>query len=131
MKQAPLWNERFRGIEIAPSIYAADFSTLGVQLLALLEAGARILHFDIGDGHFVEEITMGPVVLRSIAPLVHKREGAIGCHLMVEGPERQFAELKAAGADSVSFHLEACRDPAGAIERARENGLSVGVAFNE
>lgn len=130
MKEAPLWNRRFRGIEIAPSIYAADFSKLGAQLLSLIEVGARIFHFDIGDGHFVEEITMGPVVLRSIAPLIHERHGAIGCHLMVEKPERQFAELKAAGADSVSFHVEACSEPAGAIKRARELGLSVGVAFN-
>jgi ribulose-phosphate 3-epimerase len=115
---------------VAPSIYAADFSKLGAQLLALLDAGARIFHFDIGDGHFIEDITMGPAVLRSITPLVHERHGAIGCHLMVDEPERQFGHLKTAGADSVSFHLEACADPAAAIQHARALGLSVGVAFN-
>jgi ribulose-phosphate 3-epimerase len=96
----------------------------------LLEAGARIFHFDVGDGHFIDDITIGPVVLRSIAPLVHARRGAIGCHLMVEDPQRQFAHLRAAGADSVSFHLEACDDPAAAIGHARALGLNVGVAFN-
>jgi ribulose-phosphate 3-epimerase len=126
----PPWREWFRGFEIAPSIYAADFTKLGAQLVELLEAGARIFHFDVGDGRFIADITIGPVVLRSIAPLVHGRKGALGCHLMVQEPERQFAELRKAGADSVSFHLEACSDPAGAIRRARDLGLSVGVAFN-
>lgn len=130
MKEPLLWREWFRGAEVAPSIYAADFSKLGAQLTSLLDAGAQIFHFDVGDGHFIDEITIGPVVLRSIAPLVHARQGAIGCHLMVDKPEKQFAELKAAGADSVSFHLEACSDPIAAIRHARELGLSVGVAFN-
>jgi ribulose-phosphate 3-epimerase len=124
------WRHWFRGFEIAPSIYAADFCKLGAQLVSLLDAGARIFHFDIGDGQFIEDITIGPVVLRSIAPLVHERRGAIGCHLMVREPERQFTHLKAAGADSVSFHLEACVDPAAAIEHAHSLDLTVGVAFN-
>jgi ribulose-phosphate 3-epimerase len=124
------WWQWFRGFEIAPSIYAADFSKLGAQVVSLLDVGARIFHFDVGDGHFIEDITFGPVILRAIAPLIHERQGAIGCHLMVEEPERQFAHLKKAGADSVSFHLEAQIDPAAAIRRARQLDLSVGVAFN-
>lgn len=130
MNDVPRWHEGFSGVEIAPSIYAADFSSLGEQLRSLLEAGARVFHFDVGDGHFVEEITIGPIVLSSIAALIHERQGAIDCHLMVERPERQFAPLKAAGANSVSFHLEACADPRGAVGRARELGLGVGIAFN-
>ena len=130
MTKTPLRPEWFCGVDVAPSIYAADFSKLGAQLVSLLEAGARIFHFDVGDGKFIEDITIGPVVLRSIAPLIHERHGVIGCHLMVAEPERQFAHLKAAGADSVSFHLEACADPAAAIQLARALGLSVGVAFN-
>jgi ribulose-phosphate 3-epimerase len=126
----PPWRDWFRGVEVAASIYAADFAKLGAQLVSLLDAGARIFHFDVGDGHFIDDITIGPVVLRSIAKLVHERHGAIGCHLMVEEPERQLAHLRSAGADSVSFHLEACADPAAAIQQARELGLSVGVAFN-
>ncbi len=124
------WRKWFRGVEIVPSIYAANFLKLGEQLLSLLDVGARLFHFDVGDGRFIEDITIGPVVLRSIAPLIHERQGAIGCHLMVEDPERQFAHLKTAGADSVSFHVEACADPTSAIRYARQLGLSVGVAFN-
>ena len=126
----PSWPDWFNGVEVAPSIYAADFSKLGAQLVSLLEAGARIFHFDVGDGHFIDDITIGPVVLRSIAPLIHERRGVIGCHLMVDHPERQFAHLKAAGADSVSFHLEASADPARIIQYAHALGLSAGVAFS-
>jgi len=124
------WADWVRGPEVEPSIYAADFSRLGTQLDVLLDAGVRILHFDVGDGHFVSEITIGPVVLRSIAELVHERGGRLDCHLMIEAPERQFESMKAAGGDSVTFHVEAVDDPAGTIARARELGLGAGVAFN-
>jgi ribulose-phosphate 3-epimerase len=130
VKRAPLWQGWFRDVEVAPSIYAADFSQLGAQLVSLLTAGARLFHVDIGDGHFIEDITIGPAVVRSIAPIIHGRLGVLGCHLMVEQPERHFAHLKSAGTDMVSFHLEACADPARAIKRARDLGLGVGVAFN-
>jgi ribulose-phosphate 3-epimerase len=125
------WREWIRGVEVVPSIYAGDFTRLGAQLAALLDAGARIFHFDVGDGQFVEEITMGPAVLRSIAPMVHERGGIIACHLMIEQPERQFAQLAAAGADSVTFHVEAANgDVARVAEHARALGLRVGIAFN-
>jgi ribulose-phosphate 3-epimerase len=125
------WREWVRDGAVVPSIYAADFTQLGAQLRSLLDAGARIFHFDVGDGHFVEEITMGPAVLQSIAPLVHERGGIIACHLMVTDPERQFAQLAKAGADSVTFHLEASGgDPARIARRARALGLRVGLAFN-
>jgi ribulose-phosphate 3-epimerase len=130
MNACPPWGRWFRGCEIAPSIYAADFLKLGAQLGELLDAGARLFHFDIGDGHFIPEITMGPPVLAAIAPFLHQRGAAIGCHLMIEHPERLFAELRSAGADSVSFHLEATRNREAAIRLARDLGLSVGVAFN-
>ena len=74
-------------LEIEPSIYAADFACLGAQLETLLDAGVRIFHFDVGDGHFVEPVTIGPIVLESIAPLVHQRGGILDCHLMVSEPE--------------------------------------------
>ena len=113
-----------------PSIYAADFSRLGAQLETLLAAGARIFHFDIGDGHFVSEITIGPVVLRSIAERVHEAGGVLDCHLMVSEPERHFAAVKGAGGDSVTFHAEVVDEPARAAALARELGLGVGVACN-
>jgi len=124
------WNEWTRGIEVEPSIYAGDFSRLGEQLAALLAARARIFHFDVGDGHLVEEITIGPVVLQSIAGMVHDRGGVLDCHLMVSQPQRHLISIKKAGGDSVTFHVEAEGEPAETIAQARELGLGVGVAFN-
>lgn len=124
------WADWVRGAEVEPSIYAADFAHLGAQLEALLDAGARIFHFDVGDGHFIREITIGPVVLKSISALVHERGGKLDCHLMIEEPERQFESVKEAGGDSVTFHAEVAADPARTIARARELGLGAGVAFN-
>ncbi len=124
------WNEWVRGAEIEPSIYAADFSRLGVQLDTLMDAGARIFQFDVGDGHFVEPITIGPVVLKSISPLVHRLGGVLDCHLMIESPEKHFRAIVDAGGDSVTVHYEACEDLAGVIAQARELELGAGVAFN-
>lgn len=117
-------------MEVEPSVYAADFTRLGQQVEALLDAGARLFHFDIGDGRFVSEITIGPVVLRSLAPLVHARGGVLDCHLMVVEPERQFERVKEAGGDSVTFHLEAVEDARRTAAVARELGLGVGLALN-
>ena len=124
------WRDWIRTVEIEPSVYAADFAHLGDQVRYLLNAGARVFHFDVGDGHFVEPITMGPVVLRSIAPMIHKAGGVIDVHLMVSNPEHHFPQMKAAGGDSVTFHVEACEEPWNAIALARSHELSVGVAFN-
>jgi ribulose-phosphate 3-epimerase len=125
-----VWSDRSDAVEVEPSIYAADFSRLGEQLGVLVEAGARVFHFDAGDGHFIPEITIGPVVLASISPLVHAWGAMLDCHLMVEQPERHFESFAKAGGDSVTFHVEACLDPAGAIARARSLGLGVGIAFS-
>jgi ribulose-phosphate 3-epimerase len=124
------WREWVRTVEIEPSLYAADFSRLGEQITYLLHAGARIFHFDVGDGHFVEPVTMGPIVLRSIAPLIHEGGGVVDCHLMVEEPMKHFEQIKEAGGDSVTFHVEACEEPWKAIGLARDLNLAVGVAFN-
>jgi ribulose-phosphate 3-epimerase len=124
------WKEWARELEVEPSIYAADFSRLGEQLGELAEAGARVFHFDAGDAHFIPEITIGPVVLASIAPLVHAWGGKLDCHLMVERPERHFEAVARAGGDSVTFHVEACEDTLDDIAQARSYGLGVGIAFN-
>ena len=124
------WNEWVRGVEVEPSIYAADFSRLGEQLETLIAAGARIFQFDVGDGHFVEPITIGPIVLKSISPLVHRLGGVLDCHLMIENPEKHFRAMAEAGGDSVTVHYEACEDLAAVIAQARELELGVGVAFN-
>lgn len=123
------WKDWIRTVEVEPSLYAADFARLGDQLETLLRAGARVFHFDIGDAHFVEPVTIGPIVLESIAPLVHREGGVIDCHLMVDDPAHHFAALEAGGADSVTFHFEAADDAAELAERARGHGFQVGLAF--
>jgi ribulose-phosphate 3-epimerase len=117
-------------VVVEPSIYAADFARLGEQLEALLAVGCRVFHFDIGDGHFVPPVTIGPVVLRSIAPLVHEAGGVLDCHLMVDDPVHHFAEIAESGGDSVTFHVEVADDPAAVIAAARDLGLGAGVAFS-
>jgi ribulose-phosphate 3-epimerase len=124
------WRDWIRTIEVEPSIYGADFAHLGDQLEALLRSEARVFHFDVGDGHFVEPITMGPVVLQSIAPIIHRYGGVIDVHLMVDNPVKHFAQFADAGADSVTFHYEVVSDVRATIRAARERELQVGVAFN-
>jgi len=124
------WREWVQDFEIEPSIYAANFAALGADLERALDASARISHFDVGDGHFVEPITIGPIVLESIAPLVHARGAVLDCHLMVENPERHFAQIAKAGGDSVTFHHEVVADVAATAAKARELELGVGLAFN-
>jgi ribulose-phosphate 3-epimerase len=124
------WSDWIReGGEVEPSLYAADFRRLGEQIDALLAAGCRIFHFDVGDAHFVPPVTMGPVVLRSIATGIHAAGGVLDCHLMVDDPAHHLEEFAASGADSVTFHVEATDDPARVAEKARSRGLSVGVSF--
>ncbi len=124
------WRDWIRTVEIEPSLYAADFARLGDQILGLLRAGVRIFHFDVGDGHFVPPVTIGPIVLESIAPLVHAHGVRLDCHLMVEAPERHIPQIAEAGGDSVTFHYEAAKDVAAVARVAREQELQVGLAFN-
>jgi ribulose-phosphate 3-epimerase len=124
------WRDWIRTIEVEPSIYGADFAHLGDQLEALLRSECRVFHFDVGDGHFIEPVTIGPVVLQSIAPIIHRYGGAIDVHLMVDNPVKHFAQFAEAGADSVTFHFEAVDDVPATIHAAREQELQVGVAFN-
>jgi ribulose-phosphate 3-epimerase len=123
------WREWVRTVEIEASLYAADFGHLADQIDQLLRAGARIFHFDVGDGHFVEPITMGPVVLESISEQIHAGGGVVDCHLMVTNPSKHFGAVAKAGGDSVTFHYEAVRDVRGCIQAAREHELEVGLAF--
>jgi ribulose-phosphate 3-epimerase len=124
------WTDWVRGVEIEPSIYAADFSRLGEQIETVMEAGAKIFQFDVGDGHFIEPITIGPIVLQSISQLVHDRGGVLDCHLMIDAPWKHFEAIRKAGGDSVTVHYEVCDDLPGVVAQARELGLAVGVAFN-
>ena len=121
------WRDWIRdGGEVEPSLYAADFRRLGEQIETLLDAGCRVVHCDCGDGHFVPPVTIGPVVLRSIAPGIHAAGGVVDCHLMVDDPAHHLEEFAGSGADSVTFHVEAVRDPAAVAEAAR-SGLVSGL----
>lgn len=124
------WTEWTRKIEIEPSIYAADFRRLGAQVEALLDAGARIFHIDVGDGHFIPPVTIGSVLVEALSSPVRERGGRLDCHLMVTNPDEQIPIMVAAGADSVTFHIEASADPQATVELARQEGVGVGVTLN-
>jgi ribulose-phosphate 3-epimerase len=124
-----VWDERIRAVEVEPSLYAADFARLGEQIDALLAAGTRVFHYDVGDGHFVEPIILGPIVLESIADRIHDGGALVDVHLMIESPERHFRAFHEAGADSVTFHYEAVEDVATVAAAARGHDLGVGVAL--
>jgi ribulose-phosphate 3-epimerase len=123
------WNDWVRTVEVEPSLYAADFAHLGDQIDVLLRAGVRVFHFDVGDGHFIEPITIGPIVLQSISQTIHDAGAFVDCHLMTEHPEKHFAAIAEAGGDSVTVHYEACDDLPAVVRAARTLELQVGVAF--
>lgn len=124
------WSDWIRTVEVEPSLYAADFSRLGEQVEILLRAECRVFHYDVGDGHFIPPVTIGPIVLQWIAPLVHRVGGVLDCHLMVEAPEGHIPQFAEAGADSVTVHHEVCPDLPGVVSLAREHGLQVGMALS-
>ncbi len=115
---------------VAPSILSADFSRLGGQVAEVMDAGARVIHVDVMDGHFVPPITIGPLIAGSIADQVHDAGGAVDVHLMIESPERQIEAFAAAGADSITFHAEATPHANRTLAAIRELDCLAGVAIN-
>jgi ribulose-phosphate 3-epimerase len=115
---------------VAPSILAADFARLGEQVSEVMDAGARVIHVDVMDGHFVPPISIGAMVVSALRDLVHGRGGVLDVHLMVERPERRIEEFAAAGADSVIVHWEATPHAHYALKAIREAGLHAGLAIN-
>jgi ribulose-phosphate 3-epimerase len=114
---------------VAPSILAADFARLGEQVGTVMGAGAKTIHVDIMDGHFVPPITMGPLVVDALAEQVHEAGGVIDVHLMIERPERQIAEFAKAGADNITVHVEATPHVHYALQAIHEAGCTAGLAL--
>jgi len=115
---------------IAPSILAANFSRLGEDVSMTMDAGARVIHFDVMDGHFVPPITIGALVLESISDLVHDRGGLLDVHLMIESPENQIEAFAKAGADVITIHPEATPNIHRALGMIRQAGCLAGVSIN-
>jgi ribulose-phosphate 3-epimerase len=119
-----------RDIRVAPSILAADFARLGAQVEDLMDEGARVIHVDVMDGHFVPPISIGAMIVDALRDLVHSRDGVLDVHLMVERPERRVEEFAGAGADTLIVHWEATPHVHYALKAVRDAGLHAGLAMN-
>jgi ribulose-phosphate 3-epimerase len=114
-------------VKIAPSILSADFSKLGEEIKAVEMAGADYIHVDVMDGHFVPNITMGPLVLKAIRPLT---ELPLDVHLMIENPDSYIEEFADAGADIITVHVEAATHLHRTIQQIKAKGVKAGVVLN-
>ncbi|MBY0097623.1 ribulose-phosphate 3-epimerase [Mesobacillus maritimus] len=114
-------------VKIAPSILSADFSKLGKEITDVEQGGADLIHIDVMDGHFVPNITIGPLVVEAIRPIT---DLPLDVHLMIENPDQYLDAFAKAGADYITVHVEACRHLHRTIHHIKELGVKAGVVLN-
>jgi ribulose-phosphate 3-epimerase len=114
-------------VKIAPSILSADFARLGEEIAAVERAGADYIHVDVMDGHFVPNITIGPLVVEAIRPVTKL---PLDVHLMIENPDQYIESFVNAGADYITVHVEACRHLHRTIHHIKSFGIKAGVVLN-
>jgi ribulose-phosphate 3-epimerase len=122
--------ELLQGRRIAPSILASDFARLGAQVKEVMDAGARVIHVDVMDGHFVPPISIGALIVDALNEQVHDAGGWLDVHLMIDRPEQTVADYAKAGADSISVHVEATPHIHYALRAVRELGCQAGLVLN-